>query len=72
MEAMVCEQCDGTGQCKPGMRCPCREEDDAAEERRSRMGIVAGCSGSQEPKFDAGAKVGALTPDEDIVWSKQS
>lgn len=36
----VCEQCDGTGLLKGGIRCGCREEDDEAEERRSRMGIV--------------------------------
>jgi hypothetical protein len=40
MMILECEQCDGTGECKPGVRCPCREEDDEARERRSRMGVV--------------------------------
>ena len=35
-----CEQCDGTGTLRGGSRCPCREEDAAAEKLRSRMGVV--------------------------------
>lgn len=35
-----CEQCNGTGQLRGGQRCPCREEDDEASERRERMGVV--------------------------------
>ena len=35
-----CEQCDGTGTLKDGSRCPCREEDDDADQRRSQMGLV--------------------------------
>ncbi|SRR5579862_478463 len=34
-----CDQCDGTGWAG-GHRCPCREEDDEAEQRRRKMGIV--------------------------------
>jgi len=34
-----CEQCNGTGECKPGIRCPCREEDDEAGERRKQMSL---------------------------------
>lgn len=35
-----CDQCNGTGQLKGGVRCGCKEEDDEVRERRSRMGIV--------------------------------
>jgi hypothetical protein len=37
---LVCEQCDGTGYLPKGERCPCREEDDTADERRKQMGVV--------------------------------
>lgn len=36
----VCEQCDGTGQLPGGQRCPCRDEDDLADERRKQMRLV--------------------------------
>jgi hypothetical protein len=32
-----CEQCHGTSYLPNGDRCPCREEDDAAEGRRKQM-----------------------------------
>jgi hypothetical protein len=34
-----CDQCHGTGQLRGGQRCPCREEDDTASERRKQMAI---------------------------------
>jgi hypothetical protein len=37
---LVCEQCNGSGECKPGIRCPCREEDDEAMQRRSQMTVT--------------------------------
>lgn len=37
MTVYVCEQCHGTGQLPQGQRCPCREEDDTAAERRAGM-----------------------------------
>ena len=37
MTVYVCEQCNGTGQLPQGQRCPCREEDDTAAERRAGM-----------------------------------
>lgn len=39
MMVIECEQCDGDGWVA-GQRCPCREEDDEAELRRRKMGIV--------------------------------
>jgi hypothetical protein len=35
-----CELCHGHGHLPNGERCPCREEDDDAREKRSRMGII--------------------------------
>ena len=43
-----CEQCDGSGWIK-GQRCPCREEDDKAEERRSRIRLVSSGRPVDEP-----------------------
>src|SRR5215472_4103629 len=40
MTIYVCEQCDGTGYLKGGQRCPCREEDDEAAERRRKMQVI--------------------------------
>ena len=40
---ILCEQCNGTGECKPGIRCPCREEDDEADQRRKQMRIERKC-----------------------------
>jgi hypothetical protein len=43
MSVLDCEQCSGTGECKPGVRCPCREEDDTAVERRKQIQVARKC-----------------------------
>jgi hypothetical protein len=48
MSIYVCELCGGAGWVN-NTRCPCREEDDEARERRQRMGIV------RTPRDDPGA-----------------
>jgi hypothetical protein len=47
MSVYVCELCDGAGWVN-NTRCPCREEDDEARERRLRMGIVRSDAGRQD------------------------
>lgn len=49
---IVCEQCDGTGRLPKGERCPCREEDDAADERRKQMGITPQCPHANQLRHD--------------------
>jgi hypothetical protein len=37
---LVCEQCEGSGYLPGGQRCPCREEDDTADQRRKQIRAV--------------------------------
>jgi hypothetical protein len=52
MTVYVCEQCNGAGHTKSGERCPCRDEDDTATERRKQMGV---CPHSHSIRADIAA-----------------